>query len=66
MEWDKPTEALEIAQKVASEHSDYIYVHKVLGCIYKKMDDAERARTEFDTCIALMEEEQLKQMMQDF
>ncbi len=57
LEWDKPTEALEIAQKVASEHSDYMYVHKVLGCIYKKLNYIERAMAEFKTCLALMEED---------
>lgn len=59
LEWGKPTEALEIARKVATENPDYAYVHKVLGRIHKTLNDTEKARAEFEICLALMKKEHL-------
>lgn len=56
LEMGKPTEALEIVLKVVTEHPDYNDAYKVLGLIYKKQNDTEKARVAFEKCIALKEQ----------
>lgn len=57
LEWGKFAEALDIARTVVEEHPDYAYAREVLGRIYKALNEKEKAREEFEACLALMREE---------
>jgi tetratricopeptide (TPR) repeat protein len=56
LEWGKFAEALDIARTVVEEHPDYAYAREVLGRIYKALNEKEKAREEFEACLALMRE----------
>lgn len=57
LEWDKPTEALDIALKAVEECPNDSYAHEVLGSIYKALSEVDKARVELETSLMLMEKE---------